>query len=393
MKKILAIMLSLGLIFGCAACGEKTDNESKTDTTSTASTSNAGDTETSADFKVALVTDVGSLDDESFNQATWEGVKTFCDANGVDYTYFQPQEDSTEERETKIAEAIAAGYNVIVMPGFLFGEALSTAQYDYPNVKFIAVDVSEGNVTDGVLESNAHCIVFSEEQAGYLAGYAAVKDGFTKLGFLGGMAVPAVIRYGYGFVQGADAAAEELGTDIGIKYTYGGQFYGDATITAKMEGWYSEGTEAVFACGGGIYTSALEAAVNHNAHVIGVDVDQSSLGADYINGDNDKTKLGYNPFLTSAYKGLANSVSTTLGLVKDGQWDTVGGKFSTLGLTEGDYVGLPTKESAWNFRTFTVEEYEAKKAEIMNGTVTVSDEASEDVHPTVGSHTTVDYIG
>ncbi len=392
MKKILAIMLTLGLVFACAACGGN-ETASTTSTESQAGTESVASTDaTTTDMKVALVTDVGSLDDESFNQATWEGVKSFCDANSIEYTYFQPQEDSTEERETKIAEAVAAGYNVIVMPGYLFGEAISNAQNDYPDVKFIAVDVSEGDVTDGKLESNAHCIVFSEEQAGYLAGYAAVKDGFTKLGFLGGMAVPAVIRYGYGFVYGADAAAEELGTDVSIKYTYGGQFFGDATITAKMEGWYSEGTEVVFACGGGIYTSALEAAVNNKKYVIGVDVDQSGLGVDYINGDNDKRALGYNPFLTSAYKGLANSVSDTLGLIKDGKWDTVGGTFSTLGLTAGDYVGIPTDERAWNFRTFAVEDYEAIKAKLTDGSVVVSNDASDDNHPEVGAHTTVDYI-
>jgi len=395
MKKLLAIMLTLGLVFACTACGGETSSTTES-TASQGGTESVASTEsteaTATDMKVALVTDVGSLDDESFNQATWAGVTSFCDANGIEYTYFQPQEDSTEERETKIAEAVAAGYNVVVMPGYLFGEAISNAQNDYPDVKFIAVDVSEADVTDGKLESNAHCIVFSEEQAGYLAGYAAVKDGFTKLGFLGGMAVPAVIRYGYGFVYGADAAAEELGTDVSIKYTYGGQFFGDATITAKMEGWYSEGTEVVFACGGGIYTSALEAAVNNKKYVIGVDVDQSGLGVDYINGDNDKTALGYNPFLTSAYKGLANSVSDTLGLIKDGKWDTVGGTFSTLGLTAGDYVGIPTDERAWNFRTFTVEDYEAIKAKLTDGSVVVSNDASDDNHPEVGAHTTVDYI-
>ena len=154
------------------------------------------------------------------------------------------------------------------------------------------------------IPANCYCITFKEEQAGYLAGYAIAKDGKTKLGFLGGMAVPAVIRYGYGFVQGADAAAQELGANIDINYFYGGQFYGDANITSRMEGWYSNGTQVVFACGGGIYTSAVEAALKNNGYVIGVDVDQNYIGA---NGVADGT-YAYNPFITSAMKGLSEAV-------------------------------------------------------------------------------------
>lgn len=377
MKKILSLVLAAMLVFALVAC----NNTQKPD----GDNSGAGKTETT-EMKVALVTDVGTLDDESFNQASWDGVKTYCEANKVQYSYFQPQEDNTEERLTKIAEAVAAGNNVIIMPGYLFGESIIEAQDEYPNVKFVAVDVSQGDLGDAKLASNAHTIIFNEEQAGYLAGYAAVKDGFKSLGFLGGQAVPAVIRYGYGFVQGANAAADEMNVDIKIKYTYGGQFYGDATITAKMEGWYKDGTEVVFACGGGIYTSALEAAVNNKGYVIGVDVDQSSLGAKYVE------TLTYNPFLTSAFKGLSNSVQDVLKRIADGKWDEVGGTIATLGLTSGDYVGLPTNDSAWNFKTFTKDQYEAKKAEIANGTVTVSSESDPNVKPTVGSHTTVDYI-
>lgn len=93
-----------------------------------------------------------------------------------------------------------------------------------------------------------------------MAGYAAVKEGYKKLGFLGGMSVPAVVRFGYGFVQGCNAAATETNTTIEIKYAYAKQFFGDAEITAVMDTWYGDGVEVVFACGGGVYTSACEAA-------------------------------------------------------------------------------------------------------------------------------------
>ena len=332
---------------------------------------------------VALVTDVGTIDDESFNQACWQGVEAYAKANNLKYQYYQPAADSTDERLASIDQAVKDGARAIVMPGFLFGEAAATAQSTYPDVKFIAIDVSAGDLNTDALE-NLYCAVFGEEQAGYVAGYAAVKDGFTKLGFLGGMAVPAVQRYGYGFVQGANAAAVELGTPIEIKYTYGGQFFGDANITAKMEGWYAEGTEIVFACGGGIYTSAVEAAVAHKGYVIGVDVDQHPVGeacvADY----------GYNPFVTSAMKGLQAATETALGKAFDGNWADIGGKVETLNLQLGDYVGLPTAEASWCFKTFTQDEYKAVLEAIRSGELVVSD--AIDVQPTVDASVTVTYI-
>ena len=134
---------------------------------------------------------------------------------------------------------------------------------------------------------NLYCAVYQEELCGYMAGYAAVKLGYKNLGFLGGMAVPAVQRYGYGFVQGVDAAAAELElTDVKVNYAYGNQFFGDADITAAMDTWYAGGTEVVFACGGGIYTSAVDAAKKvEGAKVIGVDVDQAAVIANYAAGE------------------------------------------------------------------------------------------------------------
>ena len=264
MKKILAMLLALVMVLSLAACG---GNEAKPTEAPAANPTEAPSVEGEiADpaviTKVALVTDVGTIDDESFNQACWEGVEEWCTANGLEYTYYQPTADSTDARVLSVAQAISEGYNTIVMPGYLFGATLTMVMEEYPDVYFIAVDVAAGDLTIDYTTfyeptANVACLTFSEEQAGYLAGYAAVKDGYTKLGFLGGMAVPAVIRYGYGFIQGADAAAAEMGVNIEINYTYGGQFFGSPEITAKMEGWYQAGTEVVFACGGGIYTSAL----------------------------------------------------------------------------------------------------------------------------------------
>lgn len=343
--------------------------------------------------KVALVTDVGTIDDESFNQATWQGVEAWCTENGIEYTYYQPTEDSTDARVISITQAITEGANVIVMPGYLFGTTLLEVMDLYPDVYFIAIDVAAGDLTYDYVTyyepaANTTCLAFAEEQAGYLAGYAAVKDGYTKLGFLGGMAVPAVVRYGYGFIQGADAAAAEMGVDIEINYTYGGQFFGDANITAKMDGWYSAGTEIVFACGGGIYTSAIEAALNYDAKVIGVDVDQNYLGVTGV----DEGTYAYNPFVTSAMKGLQNVTETALAELQAGNWANYSGQFLSFSLAEGDYVGLPTAADSWNFSTFTVEEYEAVKAAIMDGTIVIDNSSDTTVLPEVSEFTTVNVI-
>ena len=390
MKKILAMLLALVMVLSLAACG---GNEAKpteapateapavdTPAVDVPEATDAPEVEVGVITKVALVTDVGTIDDESFNQACWEGVEEWCQANGLEYTYYQPTEDSTDARVLSVAQAISEGYNTIVMPGYLFGATLTIVMEEYPDTYFIAVDVGAGDLTVDYTTyyepaANTACMTFSEEQAGYLAGYAAVKDGYTKLGFLGGMAVPAVIRYGYGFVQGADDAAQELGVNIEINYTYGGQFFGSPEITAKMEGWYQAGTEIVFACGGGIYTSALEAAEKNNGKIIGVDVDQSPVSELVV---------------TSAMKQLKNVTMTILEALNNGEFATFGGKVSNFSLAEGEYVGLPTGEGSWRLNTFTVEEYEAVKEAVKSGAVAV--ENGTDAMPAVSGNTVVNEI-
>jgi len=336
--------------------------------------------------EIALVTDVGTIDDESFNQACWQGVQAYATANDLSYQYYQPAADSDDERLGSIDQAVSDGAKVVVLPGFLFNAVAGMAQEMYPDVKFIAIDVNNADIGAEQME-NLYCAIFGEEQAGYLAGYAVVKDGYTKLGFLGGIAVPAVQHFGYGFVQGANAAAVEMGTPIEINYTYGGQFFGDANITAKMDGWYANGTEIVFACGGGIYTSAVEAALNYNGYVVGVDVDQSrTVGAKGV----AESGWAYNPFVTSALKGLQAATESALAKAFDGTWSDIGGKMEVLNLLAGDYVGLPTAEGSWGFKTFTMDEYNKVLEGIKSGAVAVSD--AIDVVPATAENVVVNYI-
>lgn len=385
MKKFLALAMAGSMAFSLAACGgNSASSSSAAGATSSATAEEAAASEITG---IAQVCDVGTIDDESFNQGCWEAVQAFGEANGLNYEYYLPSDDNDEERQTLIRNAINDGANTVVCVGYLYGPALAWASEEYPDINFIGVDMTAGDIGTETIPENVYCITYKEEQAGYLAGYAAVKDGFTELGFLGGMAVPAVIRYGYGFVQGADAAAQEMGANIHINYWYGGAFSGDANITAKMESWYSGGTQVVFACGGGIYTSAVEAAVKYDGKVIGVDVDQNYIGEQ----DVESGKYSYNPFVTSAMKGLNEGVTDALDHVMNGTWSNIAGTNGVYGLQEGDYVGLPTAEGSWNFSTFTVEEYEAVKEQIRSGEIVVDDSSDDTVKPTVSESTTVDY--
>ena len=361
MKKFLALLLSIAMLLSVASF--------------------AG-AESSA--KVAMITDYGDITDQSFNQTTYEACKAFCEAAGLDFQYYKPVSDSDTDRISSIEKAIDDGYTVIVMPGYAFGPAIQQVVPEYDDITFIALDVSEGDIGDLAADvpANLYCAVYQEELCGYMAGYAAVKLGYKKLGFLGGMAVPAVVRYGYGFVQGADAAAAELGvTDVEIKYAYGNQFYGDADITAYMDTWYANGTEVVFACGGGIFTSAGEAAAKVGGKVIGVDVDQAGT----IDG-----MYGAGITVTSAMKGLAATVYAELASILNGTFE--GGKVENLGLVsdvpEENFVQIaPSTQFADGF---TQDDYKALVAKMFAGEITVS--SSIDEEPAVTA-VAVDYQG
>ena len=376
MKKILAMLLALVMVLGLVACGntapETTAPAGETnpaESTPAESTPAAEGTE----YKIAMITDYGDITDQSFNQTTYEAVKAFGEANGIAYNYYKPSTDATAERVAMVDAAIVDGYNIIVMPGYAFGEALVEVADVYPEIKFIALDVAEGEGGFTATE-NVFSAVYQEELSGYMAGYAAVKLGYKHLGYLGGMAVPAVQRFGYGYLQGIDAAAKELGitSEIKVEYVYGNQFYGDADITAVMDTWYGEkGVEIVFACGGGIWTSAGEAAAKVGGKVIGVDVDQAAI----IDG-----MFGEGMTVTSAMKGLAPTVQDVLSaIILEDNWAEYAGKIETLGLVSADpesnYVQIPMASTQFG-EGFTADDYSALVAALYEGTVTVSNDIS-----------------
>ena len=392
-KRMLALTMAAAMVAttACSGGGKTTETTAAPAAAETTAAADASETtaaeagaenkEVSGDQMIAMITDSGDITDESFNQITWETCVAYGKEHGIETEYFKLAEDTDEERINSIDLAIAEGATVVVMPGYLFGPAIAEEQEINPDVTFIGIDITDGDVVNlsgeatGV-KDNVYICSFEEEQAGYLAGYGAVKDGYTSLGFLGGIAVPAVIRYGYGYVQGINAAAEEMGVDVNVKYYYGGQFYGDDAITAKMEGWFADGTQVVFACGGGIYTSVVDAAKEYDGKLIGVDVDQHA-------------KLG-DICITSAMKGLGSAVTDALDAYFNNEWSSHAGKSEILGLGQGDYLGLPTDDASWGFKTFTKDEYETILSGLKDGSISVSNDTEN--QPEVGSHVTVDYV-
>ncbi len=389
-RKMIAMFLAAAMTFSLTACGGS-GNAADKQTSAKAEESGGGGEETSgSDISLAMITDSGDITDQSFNQTTYEACKAWAEANGVDFTYYKPDSDSDEARNASVDQAVAGGANVIMMPGYMFAAAVVAQSDLYPDVKFVALDVSAGDICEkGVGEGydynpdnwdvteyyntdNVYCCTYQEEISGYMAGYAAVKLGYKHLGFLGGMSVPAVTRFGYGYVQGINDAAKELGIagEVEVEYVCGGQFYGDADITGAMDTWYgTKGVEVVFACGGGIFTSAAEAAVKTGGKVIGVDSDQAPI--------IDQTQEGLT--VTSAMKGLSTTVNTVLTDIKDGKWSDYAGKIDNLGMVseipEENFVQLPTASTQWG-DGFTEEDYKTLVKAIYNGEVKISNDIS-----------------
>ena len=374
MKKFLAMILALVMALSLVACGDKKDDPKTDDNqgdnpevTEITNADEIADEMTSEDgkYEIAFVTDVGQLKDKSFNQGTFDGVKLYAANNGLSYKYYQPangDQATDDDRYDAMKAAAEGGAKVIVAAGFMQATALTKAAAEFTDVKFVFVDRDSAVTTeDGTALKNVLGICFQEEQCGYLAGYAVVKEGYTKLGFTGGGGGDNPCRYGYGFVQGASAAAAEMGVKVEMNYSwlYGASFSASTELQTMASGWYENGTEAIFACGGNMFQSVAAAAAANDGAVVGVDVDQSSQSDTVI---------------TSAMKGLSASVQWACGKVYDGSFDEIGGTFVTLGAKD-NAVGLPT--ATWSLTKWTVDDYNAMLAKMADGSLVVDNDYSK----------------
>ena len=222
-KKLLAVLGVTTLALGVTtSCSKEEEKEAKT--------------------KVCMITDVGNIDDRSFNQGTWEGIVDYLKPLGYkenkDYKYIKPASKAKADYNKAIDEAVLWGAEAIICPGFLFEQSIFEQQTKYPNIKFLLEDGSPNNGKQddefkAEIAKNTYSVFFDEHESGFFAGYSAVADGQTNLGFMGGMAVPAVKKFGAGYVAGAYQAAKDLNKEIVITddhYEYLGTFNPDASI-------------------------------------------------------------------------------------------------------------------------------------------------------------------
>ncbi|MBQ6559743.1 MAG: BMP family ABC transporter substrate-binding protein [Erysipelotrichaceae bacterium] len=339
MKKLLSLLLALLMVFALAACGGNGGGNEGGE--------GGGDDVIQADL--VLITDAKSVDDKGFNQYSWEGVVQYSEETGISRNYYMPTEQTTEQYMAQIATAVKGGAKVIVCPGFLFQAAVYDAQELYPDVKFICIDFAPTteDYSDSKVATNSVAVLFEEEESGFLAGYAAVKEGFRSLGFDGAMAVPAVKNFGYGYLAGAEYAAKELGLapgEVTVKYSYTGEFAEKPEYVTADQGWYTDGVEVIFGCGSP--RNSFEAADKFNAtsdHVvwaIGVDTDCSDQ-SEYV--------------ITSAMKNLAPVVHM---LVKSAyETDFPEGGNTNYYNIKDDASALPMASS--KFQNFTQADYDA----------------------------------
>ena len=356
MKRIISLLLVFVIVFALTGCNSKIVADEP------------------LDMSVAMVTDSGDITDQSFNQTTYEAAKAWCEENDAKFNYYHPDGDDVDHRVASVDQAVKDGYNIILLPGNAFGATIVRVAEKYPDVKFILLDVSKDdilaaaferdgkeydyntdhwNIDDFIDISNVYSAIYHEELSGYMAGYAAVMLGYENLGYIGGKAVPAVIRYGYGYIQGADDAARELEKQVTVTYGYCNQFLADDRITVVMNDWYLRGVEVIFSCGGGIWESVAKAASVNNKKLIGVDVDQKGIV--------DST-YGEGLIVTSAMKGLGATVTSTLDKIKGGFWEALAGNIATLGIVSttdptANYAQLPIDSTEFEEGKFTLHDY------------------------------------
>ena len=312
------------------------------------------DTKKNSGYELALITDIGTIDDKSFTQGSWEGLKKYAEEKGITYKYYKPAGKDTDSKIDSIYLAISSGAKLIVTPGYLFEPAIYKVQDIYTEINFVLLDGTpqDGTYTDFRIEKNVYAVLYAEEEAGFLAGYGVVKEGYTNLGVMGGMAEPSVIRFGYGFVQGADYAAKELGVkNIKIDYTYIGGYEPTPEVQTKASSWFIKGVQVIFAPAGGAGNSVMSAAEQNKGYVVGVDVDQSVESPTVI---------------TSAMKMIGESVYNAIDEFYKGNFP--GGKIAVLD-AKVHGIGLPMETS--KFKNFTKEDYDNIYQKLVDGSVKI----------------------
>ncbi len=307
--------------------------------------------------EIAVIIDLGSINDRSFNQGSWEGVKSYAEKHNIGYKYYRVSDKrDMDSYLNAIDTAVKDGAKLVVTPSYMFEPVIYKAQDIYTNIHFILIDgqPQDGTYSNYKTSINTSAILYAEEEAGFLAGYAIVKEGYTNLGVMGGIDIAPVIRFSYGFVQGAEYAATEMGLPLGlvkINYTYLGNFNAAPENQELASSWYKSGIQVIFAPAGGAANSVMRAAEENNALVVGVDSDQSFESPTVI---------------TSAMKLIRESVYNSVASFYNGTFN--GGRTIILN-AKLNGIGLPM--SASKFKVFTKDDYDIIYNTLVNRTIKI----------------------
>ncbi|MDD4124534.1 MAG: BMP family ABC transporter substrate-binding protein [Eubacteriales bacterium] len=304
-------------------------------------------------YEIALITGTSGVTNRSSAQGAHTGIDEYCRENNIAYNYFVPDEDNTEAYLRQVEKAVSSGAELIVFAGYYLQDAAKTAAELYDDVNFLLVDCYAD-----IDDTRVHSITFREEQAGFLAGFAAVTEGYTELGFITGDDNEISQKYGSGFIQGAEYAAVSKGIPkIYIKYWCAESLKASDELKQVAIGWYGNDTEIIMVCGEGIQSSVTSAANNMKGKVIGFDMDQAGYSERYV---------------TSAIKSIDTAVYSTLeAYYKNSGWDNNrAGKSVSYGI-ETDNIGLPTNFGSFRFSSWTVDDYETLYAKIKSGKISV----------------------
>ena len=394
MKRILSFILVLCMTLSLCACG----TSSLFEDSSGESGLPAGE-----ELRVAVISEYSDIINQVFDQAIIDSCEDYCDDNHVEMNIYSPGEESAAGRMESVDTAVADGYNVIVMNGAVSTGSLVESAEKYPDIKFIGLGITDWDLlaetlgekfdytpgnwvpTDYYRSENVYIASYQEQVSGYLAGYAAAKMGYKKLGFLGAVESPLIARYGYGFVQGVnDASPPDSGVEV--NYVYANQLNDDDDITDYMNGWYESGTKVVFSCGGTVYTSAAKAAEHADGMMIGAVSDQAKA--------IDK-KYGEGRTFTSAVTDYGMVITNILSSIEDGAWLDYAGRIDSFGIVSSDKpeqncVRLPSDSTLWT-KDFSEDDYRDLLSRILNGEIQVANDLSAE-SPS-GENITVNYLG
>ena len=290
--------------------------------TSLVACASVGPAATSA-FKVAMVTDTGGVNDQSFNQSSWEGLKEFQKDFGDAVQTRCAESKQESDYAANFANFIDDDYDLIWGVGFMMGDSILNAAKQNPDTLFAIVDYSyapeEGKNLIGV--------EFKAEQPSFLVGYAAGKTTEAdRVGFIGGIKSNIIDQFEYGYRAGVAYAAKELGKDIFVDIQYADSFTDATKGKAIASSMYTNGADIVFHAAGGVGIGLMEAAMEFGQYAIGVDRDQSDSAPGHV--------------LTSAMKNVGHAMYLVSEDIKDGKANELGGTTIVLGMEDGG-VGIP----------------------------------------------------